>query len=493
MGAVEDILEQLEEHPPRYGPEWGSGGIFGLKYYRRVLYYTVAFEAEAYFLSSGGRRIYRFEHVGSHPVSGGDTYNAVETVDNLLYFGGWVHAPAVYKGRSGRGLATISFKNKYSHVHYYDTSEDEVKLLWKESIRHEYRWAGEVSEIVYDPYGDRLLIARADGHERLGLYSLDRRSGRIERIDGEPVLKGGLYLDHACFANHRCPVGTTGIVCLDLIEDRVEKIDLGGRKAIDNAPVEGPQVGCTVSSHGRFFVFVRGGVIAGNPVDEAIEPMEFIRFLDMGASGYGPLRTMAKPYGGGVLVAFNAYTNSVFYHVDRRVSRNVNTIVGPSVLVYISPPTARIVGAYGARVTGFERVGDKLVVAANTMANLAEYDVSPFDMGYRGFVIEDADLINRPSPPVTYSIPGYLLNQNTFGGIPLAGYRRPVMIVKARDMIEFTINSYTLQLPSTEPEKDTYRLDRGINRIELSMYTGLIVSFTVDKKEAIDYIRITLN
>ncbi len=167
----------------------GSGGIFGLRYHNGVLYFTVAFEAEAHFIDmkSGEEKTYDFILVGdAPPTSGGDTYNAVETVDEFIYFGGWVHAPAVY-----REDRRILFNNKYSHVHVYDTEEGSVKLLWKESIHHETDWAGEVSDIIYDPYGDRLLLAREDGHTNLGVYSLDRkRGGEAEPPHNRTVSEG---------------------------------------------------------------------------------------------------------------------------------------------------------------------------------------------------------------------------------------------------------------------------------------------------------------
>lgn len=139
--VVRTVMDKLLPeylYSPRYGPEWGSGGIFGLKYHRGVLYYTLAFEAIANFIhvSEGRVRRYRFEQVGPLPTSGGDTCNAVEAVDNTIYFGGWVHAPAIYRGREVRLGATISFRNKYSHVHAYDIEEDSITLLWKESMHH---------------------------------------------------------------------------------------------------------------------------------------------------------------------------------------------------------------------------------------------------------------------------------------------------------------------------------------------------------------------
>ncbi len=173
---MDNLLYRLPYFPPRYGPEWGSGGIFGLKYHRSTLYFNLAFEANAYFIREDKTSIYRYEMVGYQPVSGGDTYNAVDSIDNYIYFGGWVHAPAKYLGRGERG-ATISFVNKYSHVHEYNVDNDQVRLLWKENIHHPTDWAGEVSEIIYNPVEDDLLIARADGMTNLGVYKLDRRTG----------------------------------------------------------------------------------------------------------------------------------------------------------------------------------------------------------------------------------------------------------------------------------------------------------------------------
>ncbi|RLE91469.1 MAG: DUF2139 domain-containing protein, partial [Thermoprotei archaeon] len=74
-----------------------------MRFHRGVLYFTLAFEAEAHFKTREYERIYRFEQVGYQPTSGGDTYNAVDVVDEYIYFGGWVHAPARYAGRRGRG------------------------------------------------------------------------------------------------------------------------------------------------------------------------------------------------------------------------------------------------------------------------------------------------------------------------------------------------------------------------------------------------------
>ena len=426
-------------YSPRYGPEWGSGGIFGLKYHRGVLYYTVAFEAIANFidLNSGSVRRYRFDLVGPLPTSGGDTYNAVEAVDDYIYFGGWVHAPAVYRGREEGYLATISFVNKYSHVHVYDIREDSIKLLWKESLHHETDWVGEVCDIIYDEVNDRLILVRGDGMVNLGVYQIDRRGGNYRQLSPKPAQKGAIIYDHICFdVLENWAQGVNGIQCLDLIENRFKYISIGraSDRSVDGGEVLWPLTGVAASAYGRFFLFVRGGVFVGNPIDESIEPMKFVRLFDFVKSGYNARRTMAKPFGGGILVAFNAFTENVVKptnEYEKELFIATNTIVAPSILLYITPPTARVVAVFGARVTGIEVIGDEILLATNTMANSSRYDAQPIDGGYRSLISLPTTIINSSPPPIRISVQGMQVENKTFGGIPLAGYRESRLVITA--------------------------------------------------------------
>lgn len=475
----------LELYSPRYGPEWGSGGIFGLKYHRGLLYYTVAFEAKANFINirEGYVRRYNFELVGPLPTSGGDTYNAVEVVDDFIYFGGWVHAPIVYRGRESGSLATISFVNKFSHVHVYDIREDSVRLLWKESLHHETDWVGEVSEIIYDEINDRLLLARGDGMINLGVYQIDRRGGSYKQLSSRPAQKGSIVYDHACFdILENWVQGISGIQCIDLVENKLKTVYFGdiAQRSVDGDSVESPLTGVTASAYGRFFLFVRGGVFVGNPVDESIESVKFVRMFDFVKSGYNARRTMAKPIGGGILVAFNAFTENVVKPTndfEKMMFLATNTIVAPSLLVYITPPTARIVGAFGARITGIEIVGDKILLAYNTMANSSRYDAQPIDGGYRGIFSIPTSILNSPPPPIRIKILGTQVDNKTFGGIPLAGYREAKMVIRASKPNKLKIFEYDIGLPSQQAFEDQHSLNNGKNIIDLHSYGNSIVSF----------------
>jgi hypothetical protein len=487
------IIDYLHEHPPMYGPEWGSGGIFGLKYHRGILYYTLAFEAQSYFYDMNGlRRIYGFEKVGFKPVSGGDTYNAVAAIDDKIFFGGWVHAPAIYRGRS-EGGATIDFRNKYSHVHVYDISNDRVDLLWKESMHDPEKWVGEISEIIYDPYNDRLLLARADGHVNLGVYSLGLRGGNVERVLDEPALKGVLNGDYACFSIHYFPQGFQGIECVDLIEEKrfIDKFDLG-KISIDNDVVMYPQVGPLASLYGRVFAFVKGGFLVYDPYGGE---KYFIRLLDIPYSQLGPLRVNAKILGGGVLIAYNMFVHSVIHpanEFEAIAKKTTNTIISPTLLLYITPPMIKIIGVFGARITSIEVVGDKILLAHNTMANTAKLDASPYDQGVRGFTPISIDSINREPPPVTITIPGWMIEDKTFGGIPLHGYHEPKLIIYSRKENKLTINEYQATIPPIKMESIQYSVKEGKNIIDLKQFNGIVSFKPLKMLNSSEYVSIIL-
>ncbi|ASJ02400.1 phosphate ABC transporter substrate-binding protein [Thermococcus profundus] len=466
--------------PGRYGPEWGSGGIFGLRYHNGTLYFTLAFEAEAHFIDmkSSEERTYDFTLVGDAPTSGGDTYNAVETVDEFIYFGGWVHAPAVY-----REDRRILFHNKYSHVHAYDTEEGSIKLLWKESIHHETDWAGEVSDITYDPYNDRLLLAREDGHKNLGVYSLDRRTGKAEPLLTEPSPKGTRVHDVTFFGvGNNFTEGLRGFRALDLISGKWDSFKPG--KSVDGRPYERPELGAMSSAYNRIFAFVRGGLFAGNPYMG--EEFAFYRLFDF-PTFYAPFRVNAINAGGGILTAFNAHHDATYRRNPADAGMGwdfTNNIVGPSVLVYIAPPMVKIVGTFGARVTSIEKMDGKILIAANTAPNTGAIEATPFDTGNRDIVVLDEKVLQDRPPAVSFSVPLGLLRKarkRTFGGIPLDGYRSARAIFYVKDDVKLKVYEYDLSLPGETAEEETLDLKAGRNVVDLRTFSGA-VSFELEKE-----------
>jgi len=474
---------------PASGAEWGSGGIFGLKYHMGVLYFTLSFDAKAYFFRDNTFRKYNFELVGPEPRSGGDTYNAVEAVDNKIFFGGWVHSPVRYKVMDK--FLTIDFSNKYSHLHQYDVYEDEVTLLWKESAGLENEWVGEISSIVYDPLNNGLLISRADGNRSLGVFRFNLGERKMEFISDKPSLKGSIMSDLACFDISIGINGIYGIQCLDLVRNSWSfKWFLEDLKdiSVDGEGVLRPiQVGSIASAYGRLFVFVRGGVIIWDPSEKAGDDLYFIRLYDFCRKDYGPIRTNHVVVGGGIIMPFNAYSHGtlkIFTDDLRLTAKNINYIPTSSNLLYITPPNIRVLTSLGARITSVEHIGSELVLGTNTMPNLGIYDVTPFDVGERELLFLSIDTLLASNPPLnTIKVLGSIVGNNAWGGIPLSNYRKALLHVKASKDNKLKVYEYDIGLPPSLHNVDVIDIKVGRNFIDLSNYNN-IISF---KFEVEDY------
>ncbi|MGC9181249.1 DUF2139 domain-containing protein [Thermogladius sp.] len=466
---------------PGYGPEWGSGGVFGLTYYRKVLYYTLSMEAEAHFRHDNEETVYRFELLGPGPSSGGDTYNAVETVDEYIYFGGWVHNPAVYKSREGFA-GEIDFRNKYSHVHEYNINEKTVRLVWSETARSEREWAGEVSEIVYDWLNDKLLLARADGHFNLGIFELDRSGSELKRLSDVPGLKGSLFLEFACFdMQPDWRRGVDGVQCYDPHEKRMLYYSVRDWTAVsvDGEGVENRGSGYAVSAYARYWHFFRGGLLVGNPVEPDVEEPSFVRLFDFPGTQYSPSRSNALVIAGGVLAAFNAYSHGALHVAEPKKSlvRTLNYSVGPSVLVYITPPVARIVLAVGARITSMTKRGGDVLLGTNNSPNLGGRDATKIDVGVREVLsVSEEGILTGRQPPVVFRVEGSTVGGRVFGGVPLTGYKEPHLRVYSSKPNTLKVSEYDLGLPPRLVDTSSYSISEGWNRVDLSSHDN-IVSF----------------
>ncbi|MDJ0269752.1 MAG: DUF2139 domain-containing protein [Aigarchaeota archaeon] len=80
----------------------------------------------------------------------------------------------------------------------------EIKLLYKDGPGREDTWSAEVSDILYNPLDDSIILFRGDGHFGHGVYSLDRGGKTVMRLSSIPVLRGTFFLDHL-IAGIFCP------------------------------------------------------------------------------------------------------------------------------------------------------------------------------------------------------------------------------------------------------------------------------------------------
>ncbi|ABM80481.1 DUF2139 domain-containing protein [Hyperthermus butylicus] len=496
MAGLDCILSKLELPSNSLSPEWGGGGVYGLLYHRGTLYYTLAFEAIAFFHHDDCEtRIYRFEHIGKPPRSGGDTYNASVAVDGTIYFGGWVHAPTdVLHTADGRSV--ISFTNKYSHVHAYDTGERSVKLLWLEGGGDKRQWAGEVTDLLYNPSTDTLLAARGDGHFNLGVYEIDRRRGAARRASGKRVLRGTIYMDYACFTLHHGWGGRPGLHCINLdnySQTVTVELDPVETYSVDGGGLWGYRSGDIEAAYTKLYAAVKGGIIVFDPFgNEHV----FVRMMDFHYNTYGPLRSNILPLAGGLLVAFSAQSHATVRGTDElpEVQQKASQRpVAPSILVYISPPTARIVAALGVRITSMTLMGSKVLIAGNTVPNLERYDATRIDYSRKSIVAFDAGrLLTNPPPPLVIELEGWIVDNKQFAGIPLTGYRYAELEVKTNKTNRITVYTYTLNTPPGNADTDTYTLHPGKTRIDLTTHRSLITSMRLEAPDPKARIRIIL-
>jgi len=457
-----NILKRLCRYVPRYGPEWGSGGIFGLKYHRGVLYFTLAFEAKAFFIADAYETIYDFSLIGKPPRSGGDTYNAVTAVDEKVFFGGWIHAPATYD----RERRELSFVSKYSHLHAYDISNDRVELLWKEGAQHKTTWVGEVSEILYDEVEHRLLIARGDGFRNLGVYSYDLDNRKMLSLTDSAALKGTIFLDHAVF--NQGGLFFNGLQCVDLDSGKILKvgIDKTEKASRDGAGIENPRIlGNIGTTSMNIVVFVKGGIFIGNPVEKTEKDavMTFIRLFDFPLSQCSPFRTNCLPIRGGLLTAYNSLPDMLGLK---------RSVVMPTLLVFVAPPMVKIVGLFGARITSLEKFGSKILVASNTTPNTAK--PIAIDSGYREITVLNDDIIDRRPPAYHFTLRGDIIKDKVWGGFPLIGYKNASLKILTSKNNRLTVFEYDTELPATgEPLLTKYYLKEGKNVIDLKGFHGI--------------------
>lgn len=369
----------------RYGFEWGSGGIFGLRYYNGVFYFIVVFEVEVYFIDvkSGEEKIYDFILVGDVFMSGGDIYNVVEIVDEFIYFGGWVYVLVVYcEDRR------IFFNNKYFYVYVYDIVEGLVKFFWKEFIYYEIDWVGEISDIIYDFYGDRFFLVREDGYVNFGVYFFDRKRGKVEFFIIELFLKGMCVYDVVFFGvGNNFIGGVREFRVFDFISGKWEVFKLGG--SVDGKFYERFEFGVMVLVYNRVFVFVCGGIFVGNfYMGEVFIFYCFFDFLMF----YVFFCVNVINVGGGIFMVFNFYYDVLYRKDLSDVGIGwdfMNIFVGLSVFVYIVLLMVKIVGVFGVRVMSIEKMDGKFFVVINIILNIGVIEVMFFDIGNRDIVVLD--------------------------------------------------------------------------------------------------------
>ncbi|MHC1628915.1 MAG: DUF2139 domain-containing protein [Candidatus Nezhaarchaeales archaeon] len=472
---VISLYEKFYHRGVAYAPEYGEGGIYGLLFYKNRLFYTYALEAK-FIVQKGGEieKEYDFSEVGPAPRVGGDTYGAICPVDDKVYFGGWVHAPISYDAST----RTVNFSNKYAHLHEIDVDSLETKLLWKETAGVSDAWTGEVSDIIYDPINDRLLVARGDGSYNLGVYAYDRATGQMTQLLTEGALRGVLYLDHAVFNTGGTSFSGFQVINLHDGSTSTLAFDSTNFKIADDGPTpSNAYMGSMIVLRNRVYAFIKGGMVIGDPTGVVKSELEwsyygrFIRLFDNPSDKaiYAPWRHKALGVAGGALVAYTIF--------DRILYRDP-AMFPTSILVFVDGQYARIVGALG-RVTGLATDGRYVYIGTNTGDNDYYFRSALEGLGVKDIIaVPIEDLLFRPPPPlmIKLTISGVAAG-NYYGGIPLLGYKEPKLFWYNASGAAYDIEIYEYDLqhnPADYGGPETVSVNAGKNTIDLSGYKGII-------------------
>lgn len=459
---------------PSYAPEWSSGGIYGLHYHKGALLYTVAFDALTIIYHKGRVKEYRYELIGEPPRSGGDTYGAAAGVDDTLFFGGWVHAPAHYDVAKRK----ITFHHKYSHLHRIDLRDMEVSLMYKDGPGLEDSWSAEISDILYNPVEDSLILFRGDGHFGHGVYTLDREGRRVVRLSSTPVLRGTFFLDQL-IAGVFCPPGFTvpapslQIFDMENKEARITRYDTVA--SADGSPPEGKSIVALSPLRNKLYAFVDDGIFVGDPTGTYNWNPDSV-FIRLFATGEGVARyslcrrVKAVNFGGGLLVP-----------VTKSDIENSPTPAASAsgILLFIDDSYTKIIHASG-RITGLAATPDSILLATASSENTQTS--TRIDYCFKQILKLPHDIINRNPPPISLTVAKQIVNNEQLGGIPLTGYLKKRAVITLSSDNRMIIREYDLSTPQDGADTERYMLKKGRNEISLDGF-GRIVSFKFEKND----------
>jgi len=425
--------------------------------------------------------IYRYEMVGTEPRSAGDTHGAIETDGKVVYFGGWVEAPA----KRDPATQTHDRSGKHSHLHVVDESGN-VKLLWKKSWDSSLSTAefyAEVTDLLWDPWRNTLWVTRGD-----------------IQMDEHPSLRddGIYYWDGQQLKPFRVNPGT-GVYM------RPYKMDMVADILIANS-----ENGNTIYTYdfrsGTWMDYTSAIDLWGNPWSIPSGRGGFVRRF------YGALGLLWQScaliyYRGRLDQPFRAFPFFAAYHSDMsgylyrvggRAQRPIQ--VGSGVIVPVNTPeffsgsdsmngalvlfdgsTPRIV-MQTPYVSGYATDGYYVYIAFGT------YNHEPGGIVWdtqRGALsaIPVSEILRSPLTPVrmllhygsystTLGVNGYV------GGIPLLGFDKKKLKVYVSTNATMTLMHYALGTMLSETENVS--LSSGWNTIDLSAY-DFLVAFKFDK------------
>ena len=448
----------------------------------------VIHEGQAGTVFLDGELTYSYEKIGRPPKAGGDTHGAMTTSRDLLFFGGWIKAPAGLTPDRRQDM-----REKYSHIHSLDEN-GRVELLWLRKWDPGLgtsEWYGEVTDLVYDEHTNSIFFTRADGFSELGLWRLDLSSGSAEYlIKGHTAYKMELK-DDKLFVTEFNPAlnSNSAIIVYDMLTGADARITEFASAFDAGATVSLPrQGGQIVQLQNRLLAFFRGFVLQisaskirnietgklGKPSSESqLSSEDFVAYPFFEA--FSPEDGM--PYHVGGLRGQKVYINGIPFlalvpwdHLSEVLSRTDEAF-----LLRVDGAVPQIVATAGS-VSGIATDGQSVYIGASYANHTGVYT---YRAGAGGvFELPVKEVFSKPWTPVRMWLwdgeyePGKSGVKGWFGGIPVKGFWRKRLKVRASEPVKLAVREFTF-LPGAQTDEEV-QLNEGWNAVDLSDYYDMV-------------------
>jgi hypothetical protein len=405
-----------------------------------------------------GNLIYSYELLDSLKPGGkkfgGDTHGAIVNTKDSVFFGGFAFADVSLDND------TLTFINKYSHIHKIGPDGREINLVWYDGPGTNTSYVGEVTDMLYSPKDEAIYFTRGDGG--YDIWKLDLNTMYVSKVTNiGNVYKMELY-DDIIITGGPTWDAPGYVVLYDLKNNTTKVVNTIENRYLNTFPAMTGQV---VQYMNSIYVFGNGGVCALYPKFDydACYMHPFFRF------NYNSMvvgKRSQKVYIGGIpIVAVN-------------VREATSIPYSPAgLLMKFDPIEPQIIMTTGF-VTGLETDGKYLYVASapNNHIYYRPNNVVNYEPGRGGiFAIPVSDILGKPITPVVFNDEVYNWDTDTwYLGVPISGFSKKILKVKTPSSFTLRVVVYPIFY---KPNFDQYfevDLSSGWNTIDLSSYEGIV-------------------
>jgi hypothetical protein len=443
-----------------YAPEWFANKYIFLRFHpktRELIIHNGAC-AKVY---ADGELIYSYQLFDKIKFGGkkfgGDTWGSITNNEDSVFFGGFAYADTSLNGSS------LTFVNKYSHIHRIASDGRTIDLLWYDGPGTATSYKPEVTDMLYSPKDDAIYFTRGDGGT--DIWKLDLSTMYVTQVTntGKSLLKMELFND-MIITGGPDGYGSGGhIVIYNLKDGTANVVTSATGVFIDGTPRF--MNGQVVQYFENIYIFGSGAVINYEPKYNAFFQFPFFRFKKANKVGG---RRSQKAYVNGIpVIAVNQYDG------------NAELRTPASVLVRLDHPSPQIIMPMGY-VSGLETDGKYLYTAVAPQNTLYSTNSVNYQPGRGGvFAMPVSSVMSKPLAPVEFQDEIYNWTAGDYYlGVPINGFSKRVLKVRAPAAFTLKLFFHYLWPAATDvtAEENDVSLSAGMNTIDLSSYDGLVAA-----------------